>query len=192
MKVLAINRTYKKVPGMIAVADIFAMDSRSLYHEEKQIALSESDVKETFSLAPALTGAKGIKFVILNLKDSNGKTISHNAYWLSENGDYRSLNDIQRTKVDTKVIGTVKGKNETSWTIQITNSTDRIAFFIRPQLISAGEEILPGYWSSGYFTLAPSEVSTITVSCPIIKIYGKNPEIRISGWNVSETVLPIN
>jgi exo-1,4-beta-D-glucosaminidase len=192
MKVLAIKRTYKKVPGMIAVADIFEMDSRLLYHEEKQITLSESDVKETFSLAPALTGAKGIKFVILNLKDSNGKTISHNAYWLSEKGDYRSLNDIQSTRVNTKVIGTVKGKNETSWTIQITNSTDRIAFFIRPQLISAGEEILPSYWSSGYFTLAPSEVRTITVSCPLIKIYGKNPEIRISGWNVNETVLPIN
>jgi hypothetical protein len=46
-------------------------------------------------------------------------------------------------------------------------------------------EILPSYWTSNYITLAPAETTTISVSCPDIKLKGKNPVIRISGWNVT-------
>jgi hypothetical protein len=53
------------------------------------------------------------------------------------------------------------------------------------------EEILPSYWTSNYFTLAPSETLRVTVSCPAVKSDGKNPEIKISGLNVSEQVLSL-
>jgi hypothetical protein len=54
-----------------------------------------------------------------------------------------------------------------------------------------GEEVLPSYWSASYFTLAPSEFTTITVSCPIVKLNGKRPGIKISGWNVDKQNLLI-
>ena len=47
-----------------------------------------------------------------------------------------------------------------------------------------GEEVLPCFWTSGYFTLAPSESITLTVSCPNAKLESKKPEIIVSGWNV--------
>ena len=50
-----------------------------------------------------------------------------------------------------------KGKIEREWTLHITNTTNRIAFFVRPQLMCNGEEILPSFWSESYFTLAPGE-----------------------------------
>jgi hypothetical protein len=187
MKVLAINRSYKKLDGLTVSTNIFDLDSKSLFYAEKDLSLSVSDVKEVTSLSPVLTGIKGVCFVVLNLKDYSGKILSHNVYWLSGDKDYKSLSSLQKTSLETKVVVSGKTGKENSWTIQITNSSKSIAFFIRPQLMSAGEELLPSFWSSGYFTLAPSETKTVTVSTPSKIAEGRNPTIKISGWNVEET-----
>jgi hypothetical protein len=189
LKVLTINRTYHTFPGLVAQIDIFGLDSKTILHEEKNISLSATEVKETTSLSSVLTGAKGVNFVVMNLKSSTGKTISHNVYWLSSDGNYKSLNEMQKTRLETRVLTSLKGKNENSWTIKITNTTNKLAFFIRPQLIINGEEVLPSYWTANYFTLAPFETTTVSVSCPTIKLNGKNQAIRISGWNVTEQEL---
>ncbi|MBE3084654.1 MAG: hypothetical protein IMZ64_00370, partial [Bacteroidetes bacterium] len=57
------------------------------------------------------------------------------------------------------------------------------------QLIVDGEEVLPSYWSGNYFTLAPAETKTVTVSCPVVKLNSKIPTIKISGWNVNQQEL---
>ena len=191
LKVLAINRTYHTIPGLIAQVDIFGMDSRPIFHEEKNVILSNTEVIETADLSSTLKGASGVNFVVLNLKNNTGKVISHNAYWLSNAGDYTSLQELQKTNLDIKVLASAKGKSENSWTIQISNNTSRLAFFIRQQLMLGGEEILPSYWSSNYFTLAPSETTTVTVSCPTVKLDGKNPAMKISGLNVNEQGLSL-
>ena len=133
-----------------------------------------------------------MNFVVLNLKNTAGKVISHNVYWLSDNGDFKSLNEMPKTTMDIKVLSSIKGKDATSWTVQITNPTQKLAFFIRPQLMAGGEEILPSYWTSAYFTLAPFETITVSVSCPAIKITGKKPIITVSGWNVIQQDVKIN
>ena len=191
LKVSAINRSYKKSIGLTATVDILGIDSKSIFHEEKNVDLTETDVKETNSLAAVLSTANGVNFVVLNLKNSSGKIISHNVYWLSK-GDYKSLNDMPATSVVAKVLSTNKGNSETSWTIQIENKTDKMAFFIRPQLISGEDEVLPSYWTANYISLAPSESASIIVSCPSARLNGKGTSIRISGWNVTLQNLKIN
>jgi len=47
-----------------------------------------------------------------------------------------------------------------------------------------GEELLPSYWSGNYFTLAPSESTTLTVICPVQKPGVATPLLKVSGWNV--------
>jgi hypothetical protein len=192
LKVLVLNRTHQPAPGLVAQVDIFSLDSRSLFHEGKSISLSATEVNEATSLSSVLANSKGVNFVVLNLKNNTGKVISHNVYWLSNDGDYKSLNEMQKTNVQTKVLTSAKGKSENSWTIQITNSTNKMAFFIRPQLMIDVEEVLPSYWSGNYFTLAPSESTTVTVSCPVQKLDIATPILKISGWNVEaqELVLP--
>jgi exo-1,4-beta-D-glucosaminidase len=192
MKVLAVNRTYKPLTGLVSQVEVFNMESKSIFREEKSISLTASDVKETTSLSSVLNSLPGVNFVVLNLKNNSGKVISHNVYWLSKDGDYKSLNSMQKTTLDAKVLSSVKGKNEASETIQITNKTNKVAFFIRPQLMADGEEVLPCYWSSGYFTLAPSETKTVSVSYPNGKPDGKNLLIKISAWNVVEQALSLN
>jgi len=190
-KVLAINRTYKPITGLVAQIELFNMDSKSVFHEEKNISLLATEVKETSTLSSALAKSKGVNFVVLNLKTSNGKVISHNVYWLSSDGDCKSLNEMSKTQVETKVIASEKGKSDFRWTMEITNNTSKIAFFIRPQIMAEGTEVLPTYWTSGYFTLAPSEVITVSVSCPAEILKGKTPSVKISGWNISEKELTL-
>ena len=192
LKVSAINRTYKAISDLVADIDLFGIDSKSLFHEEKKISLTATDVKEVTSLSTVLSGTPGVNFVVLNLKNSTGMTVSHNVYWLSDKGDYKQLNEMQKTDVEAVIVNSVKGKSETSWTVKIANTSKKLAFFIRPQLMTEGEEILPSYWTAGYFTLAPSEAATITVSCPSVKLDGKRPIVRISGWNVNAKDLMLN
>lgn len=154
LDVLVINRTYRPVSGLVAQVNVFGIDSKSLYHEEKNITLDVTDVKEVTSLASVLKAARGINFVVLNLKDNTGKVISHNVYWLSDNGDYKALNTMQKTNVQAKVLMTTKSKSEIGWVINVTNKTDKIAFFIHPSIVVNGEEVLPSFWSANYFTLA--------------------------------------
>jgi hypothetical protein len=189
LKVLVLNRTYQPVPGLVAQVDLFGLDSRSLFHNEKNISLLATDIKETISLSSVLANAKGVNFVVLNLKNSEGKVISHNVYWLSKDEDYKSLNDLPETTVQVNLLKEVKGKSENSWTIQITNKSDKLAFFIRPQVMLNGEEVRPSYWSVNYFTLAPAESATLTVGCPFQKLGAAIPLIKVSGWNVKQQEL---
>jgi beta-galactosidase/beta-glucuronidase len=188
-KVLALNRTYKMTGELTARIELYGLDSRLLFHSEKKISLMTSEVKEVMSLSAILQEANGINFVVLNLFNKNGKTISHNVYWLSKNNEFKSMNLMEKTFVEAKVLSGEKDTSKKKWTIQVTNSSQKIAFFIRPQLILEGEEILPSFWSASYFTLAPSESITLSVSCPVEKLYGSNTGIKISGWNVGDMIL---
>lgn len=183
-KVLALNRTYSETTGLTAVADVYGMDSKRIFHEEKNISLGATQVVVTSDLSSVLSGAKGVNFVVLRLKDKSGRTVSHNTYWLEGNNDFRSLSDMKDTEVSVIVTGKDETGNDKSWTVEVTNNSDQLAFFIRPQLMADGEEALPSLWTAGYFTLAPGETRTIAVTVPNAVLQGKEPQVKISGWNV--------
>jgi hypothetical protein len=184
-KVMVLNKTYKSVSGLTAQADVYDLDSKPVFHENVDINLAPTDIKETSSLDKILKEARGISFIVLNLKNSSGKVISHNVYWIAPDGDYKSVNELPETNVNAAILKEDKGKTEREWSVQITNSTGRIAFFVRPQLMLNGEEILPSFWSESYFTLAPGESTAVNVTCPSAKLKDGDPVLKVSGWNVS-------
>jgi exo-1,4-beta-D-glucosaminidase len=183
-KVLVLNRSYKSVSGLTAQADIYNLDSKPVFHENVDISLAPTDIKETSSLDKILKEAKGVSFIVLNLKNSSGKVISHNVYWISADGDYKSMNEMGETNINVVALKEEKGKADNKWTIEITNNTGKMAFFIRPQLMSWGEEILPSFWSESYFTLAPGESTTVSVTCPSAYLVNSDTVLKVSGWNV--------
>lgn len=182
-KVLVLNRTYREHSGLTAVADIYGLDSKPIFHEEKAVSLSATGLKETSDLNAALNKSTGIRFVILKLKDKTGKTISSNCYWLSDNNDFKELNNMPETTLKWEVASQVESGADRSWSVTISNPSDRIAFFIRPQLMAGTEEVLPSLWSAGYFTLTPGEERTVTVTCPAETLKGKIAEVKVTAWN---------
>jgi len=191
-----INRTYRSVKSLTASIEIFDTNSRSLYHHSETIDLSSTEARESISITDILNKNDNVSFVDLNLKNLGGEIVSHNVYWISSKNNFRILNNLAATSLIVKVIDISETKIEKRWTIQISNNSEKIAFFINPQLMSGAEEVKPSFWSQNYFTLAPNESIIATVGCPPSSIAGATPVLKVEGLNVEETFihldLPIN
>lgn len=181
-----INRTYKPAKGLTAVIDIFDVKSKSLLHQTEKVEMGAPESKEGISVAEVIKSNNGVSFVVLNLKDAGGKTISHNVYWISPKDDFTSLSSMQSTSVEVKVTGATSQKHETLWTVVVSNRSANIAFFINPRLMAGEEEIAPSFWSANYFTLAPGESVSLTVGFPNDVPLKSTPHVMVSGWNVTE------
>lgn len=182
--VTALNRSYKNMPGLVALTDVYSLDSKRIFHGSVNVSLNPSDVIETNSLDSVINESNGILFVVLNLSDASGKILSHNVYWISKDDNYKAINEMPVTSLNINVVKEEKETNHRKWTFKIENTSDKVAFFIRPQLMSGNEEILPCYWSGSYFSLAPGENTIISVTCPKARIDVLPPVLKISGWNV--------
>ncbi len=187
-----INRMHHATGMLTAKADVYDIDSKLVKSfTTSHIGLSETGAQEVIKLKELLAATKGVSFVVLNLTNAAGKTVSHNVYWLSPGNDFTTLNNLKATNVQAKVIKTEKGISEDSWTLQFSNNTDKIAFFVRPQLMKNGEEVMPSYWTGNYFTLAPHESITVSVSAPVAKLGSVQPTVLLEGWNVDKKVIAL-
>lgn len=189
--VAVINRTYQALQNLSAEIKIFDLNGKSLFSQNKNANLKTTDVKEILSIKNVLAREKGISFVVLNLRDQSGKNISHNVYWFAPNHDFKALKEMPPANVTVKILKTEEEKNETQWTFQFTNTSNRVAFFMNPQIIKQGKEILPSFWSDNYFSLSPNESSIATVSIPNSKMHNGNAGLALSGWNVEKKIISL-
>ncbi len=185
--VALVNRTYVKRPNLHYEAEVVGMTGKSLFKQEGRATLDATDVKEVLSLRDLLTRTEGVSFVLLTLKDETGRTLSQNTYWMSPGHDFADLRAMPSATVRTTVTGMRQQGAFTEWTLQFTNTTPRLAFFLNPQVIRDGEEVLPSFWSDNYFSIPAGRSVTVRVSCPA----GSTPQLRLDGWNITPTTLPL-
>ncbi len=183
-KVTVLNRTYKQQPDLTSEVDLYNLNSELLFHEVKKVDLGPSEVKETSQIGSKLSKEKGIVFVVLTLKDAPGNIVSRNIYWLSSDNNYKQMSEMPETSIGIRIINEKSDMTDRSWTLQVNNPSEKLAFFVRPQIISCGEEVLPSLWSKNYFSLAPGESTTVRVTCPLAKLGDTEPVLKVSGWNV--------
>ena len=189
--VAVINRTFKGTGNLTAEADIYSVNSKVLYHHTEQVSLSETGTMSAMPLKNQLSNINELCIIVLNLKNSTGKIISRNTYWMAPGNNYMSLNDMPKVNLSTNIIKTEKGSKENKYTVVIANNTNQLAFFVRPQLLANGDEVMPSYWSANYFTLKPGQNITVTVSAPVAKLGGSVPTILVEGWNVNKQSIAI-
>jgi hypothetical protein len=178
-----INRSYSGVSGLNATIDVYNVESSLITHKTAQLNLSPTEVINSYSLAEDLSQQHGVNLIFLKLTDSTGKAISRNIYWLSGNNDFRSLNNMPVAVVKAKQIKFSSSDNEMKWTINFTNPSDRVAFFLHSQILADSEEVLPSFWSANYFSLEPGETFAVTVRCPGEKCNNKKLKLSFGGWN---------
>jgi len=90
-----------------------------------------------------LSKEQGISFVVLVLKNAAGKVISHNTYWFSPNHDFKNLKDLSASNLSVKILKKESSETATSYVFEFTNTSQKIAFFINPQIVVDGKEVLP-------------------------------------------------
>ena len=191
--VAIVNRRHHATGLLTVKADIYDADSKLLRSfKVTNLDLAESGNLEAIKLKEYLATLKSISFVVLNLMDAADKAVSHNVYWVSPGNDLTGINNMKPTQVQVKVLKAEKGTTEDKWTLQVWNPTDKLAFFIRPQLMIGNEEVMPSYWSASYFTLAPGESTTVSVSAPTAKLGTQKPYVEVSGWNAAEQTVSLS
>jgi hypothetical protein len=103
---------------------------------------------------------------------------------MSPGHHFNDLGQIPKARVDVAVVESGKKNNYASWTIRFNNNSPSLAFFLNPQVIKNGEEVLPSYWSDNYFSIPAGESLTVTVSCPLKEPGISRVQLRLEGWNV--------
>jgi Ig-like domain-containing protein len=148
--------------------------------------MGATDVKEVLPLAAVLRKTAGITFVMLRLKDGQGRTVSHNVYWMAPRHDFTGLRQMPGAKVDVKLLKTEDSRSDRMWTLQLSNVSGQLAFFLNPQVIRKGEEVLPSFWSDNYFSIPAHGTVTVTVSCPLSEVQDGKEGLRVEGWNLEK------
>jgi exo-1,4-beta-D-glucosaminidase len=81
---------------------------------------------------------------------------------------------------------------DTGVTVRLRNTTDRVAFFERAEILAArdGDEILPIRYSDNYVTVFPGETVEVHGTVPD---GGPRPDwVRVSGYNTVAQVVAIS
>jgi beta-galactosidase/beta-glucuronidase len=182
--VAVVNRTHNPTNVLTVNTQVFDLHAKQLFSQTAKASLNDAGVQELTKLSPTLKNANGVSFVILNVKDGSGKSVSHNAYWLAPDTDYTALKNMPKaqlklTVTNSKIIG-----SDEKYDVHVVNTSNQVAFFVRPQLMSNNDEVMPSYWSANYFTLAPYESINLNVSAPISKLSSK-AYIALSSWNAA-------
>jgi len=191
-QVAVINKRYHPTGELTADVSVIDLTGKVLYHHRATTSLEAPGTREIDALSGVLNQAKGVSFVVLTLEDAKGGTVSHNTYWVSPDHRYQQLSSMSPATLQGVVLNQRKTATESRWTLRITNTSGKLAFFtdaaLRDQ--ATGKEVLPSYWSDNYFSLAPHQSLTITLSCPLAQLPA-TPEITLKGWNVASTLIAL-
>lgn len=185
-----------------ATAEIRVYDNQSkLIHEERlPVSLKAYSVELLSSLAQ-LKSPSDVYFLSLRLYDESQQALANNFYWLAAKEDkldytkstwfytpqtqyasYKGLKELAPAAIVPHYITEEKG-DKGVMTVQLTNPSDHIAFFLEMRVIDAKsqENILPVFWSDNYVSLLPGESRTFKAE---YDAKGLQPTLLVEGINI--------
>ncbi|MBE0460766.1 MAG: glycoside hydrolase family 2 [Candidatus Aminicenantes bacterium] len=198
-----VNDTLRVYEDLTADVCVLNTDAKVLFSKDIRVNIAENRSAKILEM-PQIGGLSSVYFIDLKLKNSQGKILGRNFYWLStredildEKGttwfvtpnkafaDFTGLKDLPEAKINVKHHFTDLGKEQE---IQVTleNPSDSIAFFIELNVCSAesGHSVLPIYWTDNYVSLMPGETREIRARFSKEDLKGDTPAFRFKGWNV--------
>jgi len=203
--VVVVNSTYKPVSGLKVSARVVDFNLKELYSLEKSINVDADGVQRVLQLPelpPETTTT--VYFVQLNLKDSVGKSVSSNFYWLSTKKpvldwekttyistpittyeDMTMLSKLPKVKVATTASGKTSADGYTV-RVQLKNPSEALALQVR-LAVEAGDpgvEVLPVLWEDNYVSLMPGEEREVEARFIGKHAIGLHPTLKVTGWNI--------
>ncbi len=209
--IAVVNSLYEKFSGLTLTAKLYDPDLHERFSKQVQLDVDSDAVQKAFTLpAEAFSPAAPAYFVSLELKSSDGKTVSTNFYWLSSKknnyewnkttyrftpvSSYEDLTALQSLpKASVETVGSIQPDPEGAAVahIQIKNPSDKLAFQIRLGIHKTGQtdEILPVLWEDNYIELMPGETRELTARYPAGTAVFGGVDLTVSGWNVPSATI---
>ena len=208
--VALINSTYEPVSGLKLSARVLDWNLKELFSHDKPVDIEADGVQRVMQIPEPPADTTPVYFVQLSLRDSVGKLVSSNFYWLSMKKsefdwekttyistpiktyeDMTSLTQLPKVRLNTTA-HIRPGKDGESVRVELKNTSKSLAFQVR-LAVEAGkpdDEILPVLWEDNYVSLLPGEERTIEAQFPGKRTLGSNPTLKVTGWNIEpESIL---
>lgn len=145
---------------------------------------------------PGVGKIKNVGFLRLLLRDTKGKILSRNVYWLTPDNDKMDWDDSTwyytpvTDFIDYSALEHMKGasvkamarRSGSGYAVTLQNQASVPAFFIRLNLVDGrGQDITPVAWEDNYVTLFPKETTTLALR---FAEEAKGAAIEMSGGNI--------
>jgi exo-1,4-beta-D-glucosaminidase len=203
--IVVVNSTYKPAAGLVASVQVRGLKWNELFRSESAIYAQADSAQRAFELPDSLfAGAERIFFIDLTLKDSSGRLLSRNFYWVPgtltsfdwDRTDYThtpaeryedlsALTSLPAATVTARAeIGNTP--NGRRITLHLENTAAGLAFQVNAAVRTAnGDLVAPVFWSDNWIEVGPGEQETLTALLP--EDAPASPVIQIAGWNVAAT-----
>ncbi|MVN20446.1 glycosyl hydrolase [Mucilaginibacter sp. HMF7410] len=189
--VSVVNNTFETKRDLMLTARTIDMNGADSLLTQVFVEAQASSVKGFVSLKRVVerrAKSKGV-FLCLQIFDKNKNKLSENIYWLPDaNGNHSGLQKLAASQLQTSAQKLNNGKIE----VTLSNPAKApMAFFNRLSLVdgSTHNRVLPVFYSDNYVSVLPGETKKILVE-NASKI--NNPQLSVSGWNLSEQFIHIN
>ncbi len=194
--------------NLTASAEVYDIDSKRRHEQHGTCDSPANSSIVVFSL-PTPSDVSTAYFLRLTLKDSAGKILSINSYFLSTKpdvldpnpnnkddwafspcssyADYTQLEKMPKVELSLKDLAIEHQGDEDVASVNITNTSPAIAMMVRLKLTKgeAGDEILPIRWEDNYFMLLPNESRQVAARYLALDAIGIAPSVSVECFNNS-------
>lgn len=155
--VCVVNGTLKEAKDLKATVSLYSLDGKRLFNSAAAVKNAPANSRVNV-FVPELPAVEGVYLARVVLSDKKGKTVSVNDYIKkgSNTTDFTALNNLPEI--------TLKIKKLSGGRIEVSNpSKTATAVSVKMNLLDAqGGQILPAFFSDGYFNLLPGEKRVLT------------------------------
>jgi len=199
--VYAVNDSRFPKAGLTASVRAFDLSANEIFNRSFEIELPPASAQPLVSLAD-LDPATPVWFLDLVLRDDSGADLARNFYWLSirpdvldyENNhwlvtptksfaDFTALADLPEVELEVSARMS-SGDGGAGVTVQLSNPSDALAFFIELRVVDAGgRSFLPVLWDDSYVSILPGESRELSARLPGVND-PTGAMLALQGWNV--------
>jgi exo-1,4-beta-D-glucosaminidase len=201
--VVVVNSTYKPAAGLVADVVVRGFKWNELFRSQSTISAQADSSQRAIEIPDSIySSGERIFLIDLTLKDSSGKLLSRNFYWVPgtltsfdwDRTDYThtpaeryedlsALTSLSAAAVaaHAEIGNTPDGRRIT---LHLENTAAGLAFQVSAAVRAAnGDLVAPVLWSDNWIELGPGESETLTALLP--DDAPASPVVKVEGWNVA-------
>ncbi|MFL6303344.1 MAG: glycosyl hydrolase 2 galactose-binding domain-containing protein [Candidatus Sulfotelmatobacter sp.] len=192
------NDDYTTHTGLTATVDVLNFNLTNMYHSTTGVTAGAASSTRVVTL-PTIANLSTTYFINLKLTDSSNNVVSQNFYWYSTTPDAvrnsckwyfcaasKSANLTSLATLPGVTVAHTDTIGATSVNTTLTNSSSSLAFLIRARVLdSAGNEVLPVWWSDNYITLLPGQSRNLIATYFNNAAPPSGATVHLDGFNVN-------
>ncbi|MCL2487645.1 MAG: glycoside hydrolase N-terminal domain-containing protein [Oscillospiraceae bacterium] len=183
-RVMLCNNTLLAASSLKVDMTIYDMSGKLLQTATKTVSANPDTTQQVHTL-PSLPDATDIRYIKLEVFDSASKLISENFYWYNARTymAFQALDTLPKVRVDLAASALPDKNGNKCFSVTLTNNTAAPALMVHLRTVdSAGERMLPVYYSDNYVSLMPGESKTVTAEIDS-RFSSGTPSFTYDAWN---------